>query len=102
MVERGEQPEETAVREVREETGLVAEIRVPLGDISYRYVWEGERILKKVSFFLMEALAGDVSLHDREMEEVRWFPVGEVVGRASYRGEKEVLRRAVGALAEVP
>jgi hypothetical protein len=48
----------------------------------------------------MEALAGDVSVHDGEMEEVRWFPVEEVVGKASYRGEKEVLRRAVGALAE--
>jgi 8-oxo-dGTP pyrophosphatase MutT (NUDIX family) len=102
LVERGEQPEEAAVREVREETGLVAEIRESLGDISYWYVWEGERIRKKVSFFLMEALAGDVSVHDGEMEEVRWFPVEEVVGKASYRGEKEVLQRAVGALAEAP
>jgi len=99
LVEKGEAPEETAVREVQEETGLVAEIVEPLGDISYWYVWDEERIRKKVTFFLMEAVGGDVSVHDHEMEDVRWFPLQEAGRRASYPSEREVLRRAADALA---
>lgn len=98
LVEQGERPEDTAVREVREETGLIAEIREPLGDISYWYVWEGQRIRKRVSFFLMEAVGGDVSEHDTEMEEIRWYPLAEVVGTAKYRTEKDVIRKATEAL----
>ena len=99
LVEKGEAPEQAAVREVREETGLEAEILEPLGDISYWYVWEDERIRKKVTFFLMEATGGDVSQHDHEMEEIRWFPLQEAVRRASYPSERTVLRRALDALA---
>lgn len=98
LVEPGERPEDTAVREVREETGLEATIREPLGEISYWYVWEGERVRKKVSFFLMDAVGGDVSLHDHEMEEVRWFPLAEAPGAASYRSEQDVVRRAAERL----
>jgi len=99
LVEEGEGPEQAALREVREETGLEAEILEPLGDISYWYVWEDERIHKKVTFFLMESTGGDVSLHDHEMEEIRWFPLQEAVRRASYPSERTVLRRALDALA---
>ena len=99
LVEKGEDPEQAALREVREETGLEAEILEPLGDISYWYVWEDERIRKKVTFFLMEATGGDVSQHDHEMEEIRWFPLSEAVRKASYPSERTVLRRAADALA---
>jgi len=94
IVEAGEEPAETAVREVREETGLVAEIRKPLGDISYWFVWDEERVKKRVSFFLMDARGGDVSHHDHEMEEVRWFPLVDADRTASFRSEQEVLRKA--------
>ena len=67
LVEEGEEPRETAVREVEEETGLVAEVRESLRDIGYWYVWNDERVRKKGSFFLMEAVSGDVSKHDHEM-----------------------------------
>ena len=97
-VEEGEEPPETAVREVEEETGLVAEIRESLGDISYWYVWDGQRVRKRVSFFLMEAVGGDTSRHDHEMEEVRWFPFPEALRKASYRGERDVIRKAAVAL----
>jgi len=98
LVEEGETPEQAAAREAREETGLEVEIRKPLGDITYWYVWENERIHKRVTFFLMEAVGGDISLHDREMEEVRWFPLSEALRLASFRSEQEVLRRAADAL----
>jgi 8-oxo-dGTP pyrophosphatase MutT (NUDIX family) len=98
LVEKGEKPEEAAVREVREETGLDVRIVGPLGEISYWFVWEGERINKRVTFFLMEAVGGDLTRHDREMEDVQWFPLSEALRLASYRSEKDVLRRAAEAL----
>ena len=98
LVEQGEKPEQAALREVREETGLEAVLRDHLGEISYWYVWDDERVKKKVSFFLMDAAGGDVALHDREMEEVRWFPLAKSAAAASYSGERDVLRRAAEAL----
>jgi 8-oxo-dGTP pyrophosphatase MutT (NUDIX family) len=98
LVEPGEEAAAAALREVREETGLDARIEGPLGDIDYWYVWEGQRVRKKVIFFLMEATGGDISLHDHEMEEVRWFPLAEATRAASYRSEQDVLRKAVSAL----
>ena len=99
LVEPGESTAETAVREVREETGLDAEIREPLGDMSYFYVWDGERVRKKVTIFLMEAVGGDTSLHDHEMEDVRWFTVLEAIERATFRSERDLLRRVAQILA---
>ena len=97
-VEPLESPDQTALREVREETGLEAEIEAPVGDISYWYVWDGVRIRKTVTFFLMRATGGDISQHDTEMEEVRWFPLAEGLKEAGYRSERDVIRRAAGAL----
>jgi 8-oxo-dGTP pyrophosphatase MutT (NUDIX family) len=98
VVEPKESADLTAIREVREETGLEAEIETPLGDISYWYVWDGVRIRKTVSFFLMRAVGGDISQHDTEMEEVRWFPLAEGLKEAGYRSERDVIRRAAKAL----
>ncbi len=97
QVEPNEDPSEAAIREVREETGFEAEIREPLGDISYFYVWQGERRRKQVTFYLMDAVGGDASLHDHEMEEVRWFPLTEALHIASYTSERDVLKRAAAA-----
>ena len=97
-VEQDEAPEEAAIREVLEETGLEAEIRQSLGDISYWFVWEGDRVKKSVSFFLMEAIGGDTSRHDHEMEEVRWFPLTSAAGTAGYDSERDVIRKAAAIL----
>lgn len=99
LVEPDETPEQAAAREVREETGLDAEVEAPLGDIRYFYVWEGVRVRKAVHFFLMRATGGDVSKHDQEMEDVRWFPLSVALRRATYKGEREVLERAAARLA---
>ena len=98
-VEQDEAPEDAALREVREESGLEAEIEGDLGTIRYFYVWEGVRIRKQVRFYLMRATGGDVSEHDDEMEDVRWFPMARAVKRAAYRGEREVVERATRRLA---
>jgi 8-oxo-dGTP pyrophosphatase MutT (NUDIX family) len=97
-LEEAEDERGAALREVREETGLEAEIEADLGEIRYFYVWEGVRVRKAVHFFLMRATGGDVSLHDHEMEEVRWFPLAAAVRRAAYKGEREILERAAAKL----
>jgi 8-oxo-dGTP pyrophosphatase MutT (NUDIX family) len=97
-IDPGESIEEAAIREVREESGLVAEISQPLGAISYTYTWDRRGVSKVVHFFLMRALGGTFDDHDDEMEEVRWFPVDEVAAAAAYDSERDVIERAIEAL----
>jgi 8-oxo-dGTP pyrophosphatase MutT (NUDIX family) len=97
-IEADESTEQAAVREVREETGIEAEIEASLGETRYFYVWEGVRIRKTVHFFLMRATGGDPSDRDDEMEDVQWFALERALKRAAYRGEREVLGRAAEML----
>jgi 8-oxo-dGTP pyrophosphatase MutT (NUDIX family) len=97
-IEPGESRQDAAVREVREETGLDATIEADLGDTKYIYVWEDVRIRKRVHFFLMRHVGGDVDDRDDEMEEIRWFPLERALKRAAYRGERDVLARAAELL----
>jgi 8-oxo-dGTP pyrophosphatase MutT (NUDIX family) len=93
-IEEGESMESAAVREVREETGLIGDIEASLGETKYFYVWEDVRIRKTVHFFLMRWSGGDPGDRDDEMEEIRWFPLERALKRAAYRGERDVLARA--------
>jgi 8-oxo-dGTP pyrophosphatase MutT (NUDIX family) len=97
-IEGDESMEDAAVREVREETGLLAEIEASLGETRYFYVWEDVRIRKTVHFFLMRHTGGDIDDRDDEMEEIRWFPLERALKRAAYRGERDVLGRAAELL----
>ena len=90
----GETVEETALREVREETGIQARIVGDLGSIQYSFGRRGVRYDKEVRHFLMEATGGDVSLHDAEYDEARWFELMEATRRLTYVNETEVVRRA--------
>jgi 8-oxo-dGTP pyrophosphatase MutT (NUDIX family) len=101
LVDPGEKPEETALREVREETGLVANLITKLADIKYVYVrsWgDQQRVFKIVSFFLLRYHSGEIDDVSREMRiEVRralWIPLEEGPRKLSYRGERDVARRA--------
>ena len=90
-----ESPAEAAQREVREETGLEAELVERLGDVRYQYVRGGERVAKQVEFFLFRYRSGNVEDHDHEVEEALWIPLDEAPERLAYKGEREM---AVAAL----
>jgi 8-oxo-dGTP pyrophosphatase MutT (NUDIX family) len=94
--EPAEQPATTALREVREETGLEAEVVAELEPITYWFAWEPEevRYRKTVHFFLMRATGGSPEDHDDEVEEVSFFPLDEAPRQASYPSEAKILRSA--------
>jgi 8-oxo-dGTP pyrophosphatase MutT (NUDIX family) len=93
--EPGETLRETALREVREETGLCAEIVSELQPIEYCFWWQedGQRVryCKRVYFYLMRYLSGDISGHDLEVEDVRWFQIERARQIVAYRQEQEVI-----------
>lgn len=91
---KGEGKEETALREVEEETGVKAKILKPLAPETYWYVFEGEKIKKTVYYYLMEYLSGDIRNHDFEMENVEWLKKDEVENRLTYPTDKKVFKEA--------
>ena len=98
-LEVGESAEEAAVREVREETGLQAEIVEKIDQISYWfYTPTRTRVHKVVHFYLMRALGGDVRDHDQEIAEVRLFPLLDVLDLLAYRGERGIVEQAIARL----
>lgn len=94
----GESIEETALREVREETGMEGWIVAPLDSIHYWFTRRGIRFSKTVHWFLMVPVGGEISLHDREFDEVKWVPASEAVHLLSYANEVELVRKAVEAV----
>jgi 8-oxo-dGTP pyrophosphatase MutT (NUDIX family) len=101
-VDAGEEPAATAVREVAEETGLAGDLEGKLGDVRYVYTWEGERIFKIVSFYLLRHRSGRIgnvpAEHRHEVAEVRWLPLDEAPRLLAYRGEKDMAERALNLL----
>lgn len=100
IVEKKESPEEAALREVREETGLEGKVIEKLGDISYRYYSreDGARIHKIVHLYLLEFIKGNTEEHDFEVEEVRWFQIEEAADELTYKSEREIMNKALKAL----
>jgi 8-oxo-dGTP pyrophosphatase MutT (NUDIX family) len=91
----GERPEETAAREVREETGVTATVREFLGDVNYWYRRGGRRVYKTVHFYLFDYVSGSTEDHDHEVEEARWIPLSEAASALSYPGERALIERAL-------
>jgi 8-oxo-dGTP pyrophosphatase MutT (NUDIX family) len=91
----GETPLDGALREVREEAGVDAELITELGDVRYFYMRGGRRIAKVVRFFLLQATGGDIADHDHEVEDARWVPLEEAAATLSYAGERAMVRKAL-------
>jgi 8-oxo-dGTP pyrophosphatase MutT (NUDIX family) len=101
LVDPGEKPEQTAIREVREETGISAAMIAKLTDIKYFYVrsWgDKQRVFKIVSFYLLRYESGridDIKPAMRvEVERALWLPLAEAPAKLSYRSERDVVKRA--------
>jgi 8-oxo-dGTP pyrophosphatase MutT (NUDIX family) len=90
----GESREQTAVREVREETGLDVRITDVLDSIEYWFVQRGTRIHKTVHYFLMEPVGGDLSRHDHEFDQVRWVRFDEAPEVLTFETERSLVARA--------
>jgi 8-oxo-dGTP pyrophosphatase MutT (NUDIX family) len=104
LIGPGERVEAAAVREAAEETGVEAGLVRKLGDVRYVYTWQGERVFKVVSFFLLRyrrGRLGDLPPEvGHEVAEARWLPLEEAPRLLAYRGEREVVERAAAVLAE--
>ncbi len=99
IIDSGEKPDETALREVAEETGVEARLVAKLGDVRYVYSWAGERVFKVVSFYLVRYRRGRLGeIAPDQMVEVvraRWFPLDDAPGMLAYKGEREMAEKAL-------
>ena len=95
-VDPGETTAQAAAREVREEAGVDTTLVGQLGEVRYWYQREGRKIPKLVTFFLFDYAGGDVADHDAEVEEARWVPLEEAIATLTYKGDREMVQRALG------
>lgn len=102
IVEKGEEPPETAVREVREETGLSGKIVKKIGDISYWYYIKDDnaKCRKTVHFYLLEYVSGTTSDHNWEVEAAEWVRIGDALNMVSYKGDREIVQKAKEMLSD--
>ena len=98
----GETMEQTALREVREETGLEVEIEEPIQSIDYWFSHRESdvRYHKTVHFYLMNTVGGDTNQHDPEFDAVQWFPCDEALETLAYTNEAGVLRKALELISQ--
>ncbi|MGH3078043.1 MAG: NUDIX hydrolase [Gaiellaceae bacterium] len=106
IVDDGERPAETALREGYEETGVTGLLGPKLGDVRYVYTWQGERVFKIVSFYLAHARRGRIGDLPPGMEvevaEARWLRLDDAPRLLAYRGERDMAERAREVLAGDP
>ena len=93
LIEQGETTEETALREVKEETGLEGQIVKKIGEISYNF-FRRKRYFKTVHFYLLKSVGGSVKNHDFEADRVRWFSISEALQVLTYVNEIRILKKA--------
>ncbi len=98
LIDEGEDRATAALREVKEEGGVEARIIKELPNVEYFYKFENQSIKKKVTYFLMEYILGDIADHDWEMEAAEWLEVEQVENRLSYKTDKQVFQKAKNLL----
>ena len=91
----GESEQQTAAREVREETGVQVRVVARLGDVEYWYRRSGRRVFKTVGYYLCDYVSGDTADHDHEVDEARWMPLEQARTDLSYPGERRIVERAL-------
>jgi 8-oxo-dGTP pyrophosphatase MutT (NUDIX family) len=89
---------DAALREVREEAGVEADVVCKLGDVRYWYQRDGERVLKVVSFFLFRYRSGSVRDHDHEVDSAEWVPLEDAPRLLQYRGERQMAEAALARI----
>jgi ADP-ribose pyrophosphatase YjhB (NUDIX family) len=92
-IEEGETPEQAAIREVAEETGITSTITKSLGVIDFWFMAGGKRIHKTVHHFMFTEVGGTLLAQESEVDEVSWFPLSEIVERLAYPDEKKLIAR---------
>ena len=92
LIEQGETPQETALREVREETGLEGELVEKIGEITYSFVKETS-YFKTVHFYLVKHTGGSLDAHDIEADKAEWFPIPEAYQILAYSNERKILEK---------
>ena len=93
-IEEGETPEQAAIREVAEETGITSSITKSLGVIDFWFMAGGKRIHKTVHHFMFLEVGGTLLAQESEVDEVSWFPLSEIVDRLAYPDEKKLIARS--------
>ena len=93
-IEPGESPEEAALREVLEETGIKSSITRSLGVIDFWFMAEGKRIHKTVHHFLFAEKSGDLQPQLSEVDEVKWFPLEDIAKTLAYPDERKLIQRS--------
>ena len=93
-IEEGETPEQAAIREVAEETGINSEISRELGVIDFWFMAGGKRIHKTVHHYLFKEVSGTLTPQESEVDEARWFPLEEIVSLLAYPDEKKLIARS--------
>ena len=91
----GESKEQTAAREVREETGVQVRVVERLGDVEYWYRRSGRRVFKTVGFYLCDFVSGDTADHDHEVDDARWVPLEQARTALTYPGERRIIERVL-------
>ncbi|MEJ5227344.1 NUDIX hydrolase [Thermodesulfovibrio sp.] len=94
LVEKDEKPEQTALREIKEETGVDGKIKDTIGEVSYWFYLNDEKYFKTVKYYLVEYISGNINPDD-EVDSAKWFSPQEALERLTYGSDKEILKKAL-------